>query len=118
MYGLGLGSGTGTYRNLGWPVQNTHQSDEVGPSTLARKVAPISHMGGEHTTRIDTELAADRTLYRVSYPTVGLIYPVVQCYLAVGVPMWPGPIIKRGIRHRNQPARELCRGLFAVNPVD
>ena len=75
-------------------------------------------MGGGHATRIDTELAADRTLYRVSCPTVGLIYSVVQCFLAVGVPMWPGPIIQRGIRLRNPPPRELCRGLLAVNPVD
>ena len=90
----------------------------MGPSTLAREVAPISHTGGGHTTRIDTELAADRTLYRVSCPTVGSIYSDVQCFLAVGVPMWSGPIIKRRIRHRNPPTRELCRVLLAVNPVD
>jgi hypothetical protein len=53
-----------------------------------RHCGKLDHLA-RHIARLYTKLAANSTLYRVSCPTVRVIYQDKPCFITFGVTIWP-----------------------------
>jgi hypothetical protein len=53
-----------------------------------RNCGKLDHLA-RHIARLYTKLAANSTLYRVSCPTVRVIYQDKKCFITFGVTIWP-----------------------------